>query len=166
MFGGTVKRAIIVSLLVYLFVGAGGVRPASPADAGCADPSPPNPRPADPDSKKWIGLYEIDPNCKPTKETPCVFVDSTMFNAEFAHPRAYASTIARSSYLTIRRPSPSPKEVDLKFRRLEYGASKRNIKLVWIKFVPGSNLNQPVLARCVKDANCNQILYVEPIPGG
>jgi hypothetical protein len=88
------RRAIIVSLFVYLFVGAGGVRPATPADAGCADPSPSNPSPADPDSQRWIGLYQIDPQCNPTKETPCVFVDATMFDAEFVHPRAYAGANA------------------------------------------------------------------------
>jgi hypothetical protein len=160
------RRAIIVSLFVYLFVGAGGVRPATPADAGCADPSPSNPSPADPDSQRWIGLYQIDPQCNPTKETPCVFVDATMFDAEFVHPRAYAGANAGGPYLTIRPPSPGKKAVDLKFSRLESAASKRNTKLVWIKFVSESVLHQPVLARCVKDANGNQILYVEPIPGG
>jgi hypothetical protein len=90
-----------------------------------------------------------------------------MFSGKFAHPRAYAGGNAGSPFLTIRPPGPpDTKPAYVKFSRPGSATGKRNTKLVWIKFVPVSVPSQPVLARCVTDANGNQILYVEPIPGG
>ena len=108
----------------------------------------------------WKGLYAYAESCTSNVEGQCIRVPQEMFDGEFVN-RVLASVVTPPPVLTISLTS-SPSKGNWTFSRV-LGSPAAGVRLVWIKFVPGAQNQQPVLAR---HGACGDILFIEPAPGG